>query len=106
MDGILFEQLRERLAQLDVVLALLGGDRDAQHRRMGSDRGKRWMRLLAVGQGVAGLGVIELAECHRVAGLGGAALLAVLAHELEHRRDPSRVSVGAHAASYRLRSCR
>ena len=32
--GILVDQLVERLAELDVVLALLGGDRDREHRRM------------------------------------------------------------------------
>ena len=31
--GIFLEQLVQRLAELDVVLALLGGDRDREHRR-------------------------------------------------------------------------
>jgi hypothetical protein len=33
--GILLDQLVQRLAELDVVLALLGGDRKRQHRRQG-----------------------------------------------------------------------
>src|SRR5215467_4937099 len=82
--GVFLEQLAERLPKLDVVLALLGSDRDGEHRRMGSDLGERWMRLLAVAQSIAGFGMIELAERDGVAGFGGAALLAVLAHELEN----------------------
>ena len=52
------------------------------------------MRLLAGGERVAGLGVIELAERHRLAGLGGAALLAVLAEELEHAGDATGIALG------------
>ena len=45
--GILLGQLVQRQAELDVVLALLGRDRDRQHRRIGRDLGERRMRLLA-----------------------------------------------------------
>ena len=65
---VLLEQLVQRLAELDVVLALLGGDRDRQHRRIGRDLGERRVRLLAGGEGVAGIGVVELAERDRLAG--------------------------------------
>ena len=94
IEGILLEQFGQRLPELDVVLALLGGDRHRQHRRIGNDLGHRRMRLLAVAQGVAGLGMVELAERHGVAGLGRTALLALLAHELEHRRDAPGVPLG------------
>ena len=77
--GILLEQPVQRLAELDVVLALLGGDRDREHRRIRRDPGERRMRLLAGGERVAGIGVVELAERHRLAGLRRPALLAVLA---------------------------
>ena len=52
------------------------------------------MRLLAGGERVAGLGMIELAERDGFAGRGGAALLGVLADQLEHagRRGRPRVS--------------
>src|SRR5215471_20419939 len=52
------------------------------------------MRLLSVAQGVAGFGVVELAERDGLAGFGGTALLAVLAHELEYSRDTSGLPVG------------
>ena len=78
--GIFVEQLGERLAELDVVLALLGGDRDARApAACGVDLGDRRMRLLAGGQRIAGLGVIELAERDGFAGCGRPALLGVLA---------------------------
>src|SRR5712672_1677655 len=91
--GVLLEQLGERLPELDVVLALLGGDRDAQHGRMRNDLGHRWMRLRTIAQGISGLGVIELAERDGLAGLGGTALLAVLTRKLENRRDASGLPV-------------
>ena len=85
--GVLLQQLRECLAELHVVLALLGHDRNGQHRRMGDDFGDRRMRLWSVAQSVAGLGVIELAECDGIARLSGAAFLGLLTHELENSRD-------------------
>ena len=74
--GIFLEQLGQGLAELDVVLALLGGDRDGEHRRIGGDLGELRMRLLAGGQRVAGGGMVELAESHRLTRLRGPALLA------------------------------
>src|SRR5262245_62460076 len=38
--------------------------------------------------------MIELAERDGIAGFGGPALLALLTHELEHSRNPSRLAVG------------
>ena len=52
------------------------------------------MRLLAGGQRVAGIGVIELAERDGLAGLRGTALLGVLAHQLEHAGDASGLASG------------
>src|SRR5262249_50673638 len=94
-DGrVLLEQFRERLPQLDVVLAFLGGDRDGQHRRMGRDLGERRMRLLAVAQGVAGFGMIELSERDGIAGSGPPPLPALPPNELEHTRPPPPPAVG------------
>src|SRR5215831_10505759 len=92
--GVLLQQFGERLPELDVVLALLGGDRNGEHRRMRSDLGDWRMRLRAVAQGLSGLGVVELAERDGLAGLRRPALLAGLTHELENRRDTSRLPVG------------
>ena len=92
--GVFLEQFPERLPQLDVVLALLGSDGDREHRGVGRDLGERWMRLLAVAQSLARCGMIELAERDGVAGFGGAALLAVLTHELENSGDASRLALG------------
>src|SRR5262245_34680131 len=91
--GVLLEQFGERLAELDVVLALLGSDCDRQHRRMGNDFADRRMWLLAVAQSIAGLGMIELAECDGLARFGGTTLLASLPHELENGRDTSGLPV-------------
>ncbi len=74
---ILVDQLVQRLPELHVVLALLGGNRDREHRRIRRDLRERLVRLLAGGQRVAGLGVIELAESDCLARSGGAALLVV-----------------------------
>ena len=64
--GILLGELVERLAELHVVLALLGRDRDGEHRRI---RRRPWRArgcgLLARGQRVAGLGLVELGEARR-----------------------------------------
>ena len=80
-------ELVQRLAELHVVLALLGRDRDRQHRRIGLDLGERRMRLLAGGQRVAGLGLVELGERDGLADDGRPALLGRLADELEHAGD-------------------
>ena len=92
--GVLLEQPVQRLAELDVVLALLGGDRDREHRRIRGDLGQRRMRLLAGGERVAGIGVVELAERHGLAGLRRPALLAVLAEQLEHAGHAAGVALG------------
>src|SRR3954451_17790495 len=94
--GIFLKQLRERLAQLDVVLALLGGDRDAQNRRMGSDLRNRRLRRLAVRQAVTALGMIKLAEFYWLAGFGRAALVSVLPDNLKVFLHPSRFAPGVH----------
>ena len=49
------------------------------------------MRLLAGGERVAGLGMIELAERDRLAGGRRAALLGTVADQLEHAGDAARV---------------
>ena len=86
---VLVDELVQRLAELDVVLALFRGNRNGQHRRMRLDLGHRGMRLLAGRERVAGLGVFELAERDRLAGRGGAALLGGLAQELERAGHPA-----------------
>ena len=48
--------------------------------------------------------MIELAERHRLAGRGRAALLAVLAHELEHAGDAAGLALRRDEASCRRRS--
>ena len=89
--GILVVQLVERHAELDVVLAVLGRDRDREHRREGRDLRDRGMDLLAGRQRVAaGPRVVELAERDSVAGHRGAALLGHLADQLEHARHGDR----------------
>src|SRR6478736_779130 len=50
---IFLGQLVERLAELDVVLALLARDRDREHRRIWLDLGNRPVRVLACAQRVA-----------------------------------------------------
>ena len=60
-------KLVERLAEFDVVLALLRRDRDGQHRRVGLDLGDSGMGLLARGQRVAGPGLVELGESYGLA---------------------------------------
>ena len=52
------------------------------------------MRLLADGQGVAGRGVVELAERDGLADRGRAALLGVLADELEDAGDAAGIALG------------
>ena len=89
--GVLVDQLGERLAELDVVLALLGRDRDGEHRRDGLHLGDRLVRRLAGRERVAGLCPVELAERDRVARRGGGPLLMRGAHELEHAGDPARL---------------
>ena len=84
---IFLDQLVERLAELDVVLALFRRDRDREHRRIGRDRCDRRMRRLAGGQRVTGLRMIELAERHGFAGRGGGAFFGRLSHQLEHAGD-------------------
>ena len=92
--GILVHQLLQRLAELDVVLALLGGDRDRQHRRQWFYLGNGGMRLLAGGERIAGLGPIELAERNRIAADRRSAFLVVLSDKLEHARHPADLAVG------------
>ena len=93
IGGVLVHELVDRLAELDVVLAFLGGDRDRQHRRQRLRLGQRRVRLLAGRKRVAGLGVIELAERHHFAGGGRAALLGVLAEHLEGTGHASRLAL-------------
>ena len=85
--GIFLGELVQRLAELDVVLALLRRDGDGKHRRIGLDLGERGMGLLAGGQRVAGLGLVELGEADGLADRGRAALLGGLADELEYAGD-------------------
>ncbi len=96
--GVLLEQPVQRLAELDVVLALLGGDRKRQHRRQRRDPGERRMRLLAGGERIAGVGVIELAQRDGVAGLCFVALLGILAEQLEHPGNASGFLLGGDEA--------
>ena len=91
---ILFQQLVERLAELDVVLALLSRDRHREHRRIGRGLGQRRMRLLGGGERVTGIGVIELAERDGLAGLRRPTLLVVLADELEHAGNAAGLALG------------
>src|ERR1700676_2828816 len=85
--GIFLGELVQRLAELDVVLALLGRDGDGEHRRIGLDFGERGMGLFAAGKRVAGLGLVELGEGDGLADRGRSALLGALADELEHAGD-------------------
>src|SRR5205085_12657017 len=94
-DRVVFlQQLVERLTELDVVLALLGGHRHRQHRRIGRSLGQRRMRLLAGSQRVAGIGVVELAERDRLARLRRGAFLVVLAEQLEYAGDAASLALG------------
>ena len=72
--GIFLVQPQQGLAELDVVLAVGGRERDRQHRRRRLDAHQRRRRGLAARQRVAGLDGVELAERDDVAGLGGGAL--------------------------------
>ncbi len=91
---IFFHELVQRLAELDVVLAFLGGDRNREHRRTGRHRHQRFVRLLAGGDGVAGHGMVELGQRDGLADAGRAALLGGLAHELEHAGDTPGLALG------------
>ena len=69
IDGSSSISLLQRLAELDVVLALLGGDRDRQHRRIAAaPSASAGCGCLPARQRVAGLGVFELAERDGLAG--------------------------------------
>jgi hypothetical protein len=81
--GVLVDQLVHGLAELDVILAILGRHRDSEHRLMRLDLHQRRMRLLARRQCIACPGVFELAERHRFACARGAALVGVVADHLE-----------------------
>jgi len=54
------------------------------------------VRLLAGGKGVAGIGMVELGESDCFAGLRSPTLFRGLAHQLEHTRDPARLTFGSH----------
>ena len=94
--GIFLGELVQRLAEFDVVLALLRRDRDRQHRRIGLDLGQGRMGLLAGGQRLAGLRLVELGEGDGFADLGRPALLAALADELENAGDAAGLVVAGH----------
>ncbi len=85
--GVFLGELGEGLPQLDVVLALLRLHGDGEHRRIGLHLDERSVCLLAGGQRIAGLGLVELAEGNGLAGSRRAALFGVLPHELEYRGD-------------------
>src|ERR1700678_1844025 len=92
--GVFLGQLVERLAELDVVLAFLGRNRDCQHWRIGLDLGNDRMGLLARGQRVAGLGLVELRESDSLAQRSRPALLARLADEFEYAGDAAGFFIG------------
>ena len=92
--GILLEQLVQRLAELDVVLALLGGDREREHRRERLHLRDRFVGLLAGAQRIAGPGMIELGVGDRLAGRGRAAFFGALAEQLERAGDAAGVALG------------
>ena len=94
--GILLGKLVQRLAELHVVLALLGRDRDREHRRIGRDFGERGMRLLAGRQRIAGLGLFEFGEGDRFAERRRPALFAGLADQLEDAGDAAGLVVAGH----------
>ncbi len=67
---ILLVQPGKGLAELDVVLAVGGGDRDREHRRRRLRGEQRSRRGLAARDRVAGLDRVDLGERNRVAGFG------------------------------------
>ncbi|MHC2402946.1 hypothetical protein ACVMGC_007490 [Bradyrhizobium barranii subsp. barranii] len=69
-EGILLVQPGKGLAELDVVLAVGGGDRDREHRRRRLRGEQRSRRGLAARDRVAGLDRVDLGERNRVAGFG------------------------------------
>ena len=77
----------KRLTEFDVVLALLGRNRDGEYRRIGFDFGDRGMRMLAGAKGFTGLGLVELGKADCIADPGGTALLRGLADEPEGTGD-------------------
>src|SRR5262249_60379551 len=87
---VFLDQLVEREAELHVVLAILGGNRDREDRSVWLHLADRRMRLLARREGIPGLGVIELAERHRLAGRRRAALGARRADQVEHAGHTAR----------------
>src|ERR1700722_3394755 len=93
---IFLGELVERLAELDVVLALFCRNRDRQHRRGRLDLGDRRVRLFAGAERVAGLGLVELGKADGIADRRRAALLARLTGEFEHAGATTGLLVAGH----------
>ena len=94
-EGSSSSSLLQRLAELDVVLALLGGDRDRQHRRIG--------RRPSTTGGCACLPAVSVSPVLAWSSLpsatvspaaAGAALLGGLADQLEHAGDAAGFALG------------
>src|ERR1700719_2619164 len=89
---VFFHQLVQRLAELDVVLALARRDREPEHRRQRRALRERRNRLLAGRDRVERRDRIELAERDRLAGLARAALFRRPARLLEDAGDARRLA--------------
>ena len=90
--GILLVEPQQRLAELDVVLAVGGRNRKRQHRRRRLGLDQRLRRGLAVADGIAGLDRIDLGERNRVAGFRAGALRVMRAADAKDGRDSSRTT--------------
>ena len=85
--GILLDQALQGGGKLDLVLALLRPERDREHRFGRRQLGQPRNACLGRAQRVAGLHLVELAERHGLAGLGGSELGLVLAEHPVDARD-------------------
>jgi hypothetical protein len=80
---IFLVQPQQRLAELDVVLAIVRRQRHRQHRRYRLYASERGRRGLAARERVAGLDRVELAECYGFAGFRRRPLAVVPATDRE-----------------------
>ena len=104
--GIFLGQALDGRRHLDLVLALLRPQREGKDRLRRRQREQRLDAALGGAQRLAGLDLVQLAQRHRVAGLGGGELGLVLAEHLVDARDFRRLAVRQNKARPHRRSGR
>src|SRR5690606_6688887 len=85
--GVLLDQLAERGRQFHLVLAILQGQRHSIDWLWGRRGLDLWCAIPVDADRIAGLDVIEPAECHRVTSLGALALSCLLPEQRGYPTD-------------------